>query len=282
MRQALSRSLITVAAAGGVLAMTGGYAHADAEARTNTSHSPGIASGNSVQVPVTVPVNLCGNSVDPVGLLNPSMGNGCGNTSAPSHEQHAQAAEQHAPTQQRHKPAPARHAAPPSAHAEAPVRHAASPPRHAAPPAGLRHDDATTAGSPGVGSGNNGRVQVETPVNACGNTADLVGLLNPVMGNDCGGDAPSNPAPPPVRHTPPPSPHVTPPVEHVTPPVAHPAPPVAHPAPPKHAAAVRPVLAQGAQLARTGSEDLGTAGAVSAGLLLSGAMLYRRSRTARV
>ncbi len=41
--------------------------------------SPGVLSGNVVQVPVHVPVDVCGNSVDPVDLLNPSMGNTCVN-----------------------------------------------------------------------------------------------------------------------------------------------------------------------------------------------------------
>ncbi|MDF9814563.1 chaplin [Streptomyces sp. SPB162] len=289
---------MTVAAASGVLAMAGGYAHADAEAGTTTSNSPGVLSGDSVQVPVDVPVNLCGNSVNAVALLNPAMGNGCANESAPEHQRHA-------PARERHLPAPARHAGA-SGHGgghhegghQENGHHEGGPQenghygtshqsaqhvgQHSGGHQGMRHDaDATTAGSPGVGSGNNVRVPVETPVNVCGNTADLVGLLNPAMGNDCGGEPvaapPTGPTPPPVHHTPPPSTHVTPPpLEHVTPP------PVEHVAPPQHAAAVRPVLSEGVQLARTGAEGLGTAGAVSAGLLLSGAMLYRRSRAARV
>jgi ChpA-C len=41
--------------------------------------SPGVISGNVVQVPVHVPVEICGNSVDVVGLLNPTFGNTCVN-----------------------------------------------------------------------------------------------------------------------------------------------------------------------------------------------------------
>lgn len=41
--------------------------------------SPGVASGNLVQVPVHVPVNVCGNAVSIVGLLNPAFGNTCVN-----------------------------------------------------------------------------------------------------------------------------------------------------------------------------------------------------------
>ncbi|WP_416212286.1 chaplin [Nostoc sp. DedSLP03] len=39
--------------------------------------SPGVLSGNLVQVPVHVPVNVCGNTVNVIGLLNPAFGNTC-------------------------------------------------------------------------------------------------------------------------------------------------------------------------------------------------------------
>lgn len=81
MRQVTRKGLITMAAAGGVLALSGGYAHADAGAAGGASNSPGVLSGNSVQIPVDVPVNVCGNSVSVVGLLNPTAGNACGNGS---------------------------------------------------------------------------------------------------------------------------------------------------------------------------------------------------------
>ncbi|MFG2500399.1 chaplin [Streptomyces sp. NPDC048441] len=42
--------------------------------------SPGVLSGNLVQVPVHVPVNLCGNTVNVIGLLNPAFGNTCVNS----------------------------------------------------------------------------------------------------------------------------------------------------------------------------------------------------------
>ncbi|MGW0469087.1 chaplin [Streptomyces sp. NPDC003027] len=83
MRQVTRKGLITVAAAGGVLALGGGYAHADSGATGTSSNSSGIASGNTVQVPVHIPVNACGNSVNVVGLLNPTFGNSCANTSKP-------------------------------------------------------------------------------------------------------------------------------------------------------------------------------------------------------
>ncbi len=45
-----------------------------------TDNSPGVLSGNSAQVPNNLPINLCGNTVDVIGLLNPAFGNTCTNT----------------------------------------------------------------------------------------------------------------------------------------------------------------------------------------------------------
>ncbi|MFG2192369.1 chaplin [Streptomyces sp. NPDC048639] len=81
MRKVARKSLITVAAASSVLAVTGGYAYADADANGVAKNSPGVGSGNSVQVPVHVPLNVCGNTVNVVGLLNPAAGNSCANVS---------------------------------------------------------------------------------------------------------------------------------------------------------------------------------------------------------
>ncbi|MBP2402141.1 hypothetical protein SNS2_0726 [Streptomyces netropsis] len=65
---------VTIAVGG--LAFAGAGA-ASAQADGNAQNSPGIASGNVVQVPVKVPVNLCGNTVSVVGLFNPAAGNVC-------------------------------------------------------------------------------------------------------------------------------------------------------------------------------------------------------------
>jgi hypothetical protein len=54
-------------------------AFADADAKGAAVGSPGVLSGNVVQVPVHVPVNVCGNSIDVIGLLNPAFGNTCVN-----------------------------------------------------------------------------------------------------------------------------------------------------------------------------------------------------------
>ncbi|MER6105506.1 chaplin [Streptomyces sp. NPDC001832] len=41
------------------------------------------------------------------------------------------------------------------------------------------------ANSSGVASGNVIQVPVHVPVNACGNTVSVIGLLNPTVGNPC-------------------------------------------------------------------------------------------------
>ncbi|BDM73138.1 hypothetical protein HEK616_66250 [Streptomyces nigrescens] len=83
MRQSL-RTCVLMAAASSVLGAGGGTACADAGAGGGASGSPGVLSGNSIQVSVDTPVNACGNSVDGAAALNPAMGNSCGSGVAPA------------------------------------------------------------------------------------------------------------------------------------------------------------------------------------------------------
>ncbi|WUV39245.1 chaplin [Streptomyces sp. NBC_01450] len=57
----------------------GAPAFADAGAEGAAVGSPGVLSGNVIQVPIHVPVNACGNTVDVIALLNPAFGNSCTN-----------------------------------------------------------------------------------------------------------------------------------------------------------------------------------------------------------
>ncbi|WP_442817397.1 chaplin [Streptomyces sp. NBC_01216] len=66
-------------AAGAVVVGGSSTAMADSGAEAVAAHSPGVASGNVLQAPVHVPVNLCGNTVSVIGLLNPTFGNTCVN-----------------------------------------------------------------------------------------------------------------------------------------------------------------------------------------------------------
>ncbi|MFJ7153108.1 chaplin [Streptomyces sp. NPDC100445] len=65
---------------GAILALgLAGPAFADAGAEGAAVNSPGVLSGNVVQVPIHVPINVCGNTIDVIGLLNPAFGNVCVN-----------------------------------------------------------------------------------------------------------------------------------------------------------------------------------------------------------
>ncbi|MFF4900352.1 chaplin family protein [Streptomyces sp. NPDC001068] len=70
--------MIAFAVASGAMAVAG-PAWADSAADGSAAGSPGVLSGNDIQLPVHIPVNVCGNTVDVVGLLNPAMGNRCAN-----------------------------------------------------------------------------------------------------------------------------------------------------------------------------------------------------------
>ncbi|WP_306673353.1 chaplin [Streptomyces sp. UH6] len=52
-------------------------AFADAEAEGQAVGSPGVVSGNVIQVPVEIALNLCGNTINVIGALNPAIGNVC-------------------------------------------------------------------------------------------------------------------------------------------------------------------------------------------------------------
>ncbi|GLF96218.1 chaplin [Streptomyces yaizuensis] len=256
MRQVTRKGLITIVAAGGALALGGGYAHAGSDASGAAVGSPGVGSGNAVQVPVHVPVNACGNSVNLIGLLNPSFGNNCVNESS--------------------GPAVPPPVAPPGGPGTPP----GGLPPVAVPTGGGATASGVAAGSPGVGSGNVVQVPVEVPVNACGNSVDAGGVLNPTFGNECVNESAAPPVvPPPVK---PPTPPVKPP----TPPVKPPTPPVKPPTPGNPVKPPTPSEPGGptpnepkAQLAETGSGSLGVIIPVGAGMLLAGAVLYRRART---
>ncbi|MFC1433981.1 chaplin [Streptacidiphilus sp. N1-3] len=241
-------------ATGSVLASTAGYAYADAGAVGTAADSPGVGSGNTVQVPIDIPVNACGNTINVVGLLNPAMGNHCANVSQPS----------------------AGHGA---GHGSG---HDSGGPRHGSPYGGGpgAGSQGGSHGSPGVGSGNTAQVPVSVPVNLCGDSANVVGLGNPAFGNQCATHSGGKPS----GHTPPehcscthpqPPPPVAPPVRHNPPP-----PPVktvtTHP---KH---MSPPPPPQEVLASTGADGetllLAPAGAAMA---LGGLLLYRRSRTAQ-
>ncbi|MGW0764156.1 chaplin [Streptomyces sp. NPDC002676] len=75
----IAKGLVLTSAAVAAVAGGAGMAVADSGAQGGAATSPGVLSGNVVQAPVHVPVNVCGNTVNVVALLNPAFGNTCAN-----------------------------------------------------------------------------------------------------------------------------------------------------------------------------------------------------------
>ncbi|MEU5308440.1 chaplin [Streptomyces sp. NPDC021562] len=73
----IAKGLVLSTAAVAAVAGGAGVAAADSGANGAATHSPGVVSGNVIEVPVHVPVNVCGDTVDVIGLLNPAFGDTC-------------------------------------------------------------------------------------------------------------------------------------------------------------------------------------------------------------
>ncbi|MFG2905532.1 chaplin [Kitasatospora sp. NPDC048286] len=69
----------TALAAVTVLAGAGTASAGDATAFGIATNSPGVLSGNQIQIPINAELNVCGNSIDVIGLLNPAFGGLCVN-----------------------------------------------------------------------------------------------------------------------------------------------------------------------------------------------------------
>ncbi|MER6252475.1 chaplin [Streptomyces sp. NPDC001584] len=205
MRHSRRNGVIAAVVAGGGLAVAGvgGFAYADADAGGRAERSPGLLSGNLVQLPVHIPVNACGNTVSVVGVLNSAAGNRCSNESPGGGGGHSG------------------------------TRAADS-----AKPGGGNGGGAVAVGrgkdSPGVLSGNGLQLPVDLPVNISGNAVSVVGVGNSSHGNtSVNGEEPTGgkPVQPPVVEQP-----VTPPPP--APASVPPAPRPAPPAPPRHSEAL--------------------------------------------
>ncbi|MEW2299080.1 chaplin [Streptomyces sp. NPDC006655] len=75
----IAKAAVVALGTGAVVIGGAGLALADAGANGEAVASPGVLSGNVVEVPVNIPVNLCGDTVDVIGLLNPAFGDHCTN-----------------------------------------------------------------------------------------------------------------------------------------------------------------------------------------------------------
>lgn len=65
------------AAAGGLVLAGAGIAAADQGLQGAAGSSPGLISGNNIQLPVDVSANACGNTVSVIGFMNPASGSTC-------------------------------------------------------------------------------------------------------------------------------------------------------------------------------------------------------------
>ncbi|MFF9688324.1 chaplin [Streptomyces sp. NPDC014623] len=261
MRQVLNKSMIVMAAASGIITAVGGHAYADASADGAAVNSPGVGSGNVAQVPVHVPVNVCGNTVDVVGLLNPAFGNECQNIDS-GKEQHAQ-----------HEESAGSKASPGADGDQGQDNYDnRSADGYGDDAYGHGSDGASAegvaSGSPGVLSGNLIQVPLDIPLNVCGNNVGVIGVLNGAAENECVNE--SGPAKPPADEPEGDEPEIDEPPTAEKPPADEPS--AGTPAP----------NAPVAQLAHTGAGgDIGLAAGGAAALLLGGAVLMRRTRGAR-
>ncbi|MFF9139394.1 chaplin [Streptomyces albogriseolus] len=167
MRRVTRNGVIAVAAASGAMAVAM-PAYADSGAEGVAAGSPGVASGNSVQLPLHVPVNVCGNTVNVVGLLNPAAGNTCVNEDV------------------RHEDAS--HGSSGSAQGASGVSGASA--------------EGDAHGSPGLLSGNGVQLPVHAPVNVTGNSVNVVGIGNPSTDNSSVNTPGERPEPVPERTVP--------------------------------------------------------------------------------
>ncbi|MFF5786642.1 chaplin [Streptomyces sp. NPDC012693] len=268
MRQIRRSGLATLLVTGGALALSAGAAHADSGAQGAAVGSPGVGSGNTVQLPVHAPVNVCGNTVNVVGLLNPAFGNGCANRSA-APEPRGYGSEDGGGRSHKDLPGTPRG----GEHGGGSHGSHGGGAQGGSSTGGGSTAEGRAEGSPGVLSGNGLQLPVDLPVNVSGNSVNVVGLLNPVFGNTSV-NGPSKPAQPIEKPTPRPQTPVrnvpVPQTETETEPEAE------KPAPaPAPQGETRPVA-----LAETGADTTGYAAGASAALLLGGALLYRRARRA--
>ncbi|MEG3630148.1 chaplin [Streptomyces poriticola] len=164
MRRVTRYGVLAVAASGAMAVTVPASAHVSggAAADGTAAGSPGLISGNTVQLPVHLPVNVCGNTVNVAGLLNPAAGNGCAATGRADREGD-----------------------------RARDDGAGGPASSGTAAAGSRGKD-----SPGVLSGNGVQLPVRLPVNVSGNSVNVVGVGTPATGNQSvngPGERPSRP-----------------------------------------------------------------------------------------
>ncbi|WP_316523399.1 chaplin [Kitasatospora brasiliensis] len=77
--QNMKKAVVLSTAVAGLVLGAVGSAAANSTAEGVAAGSPGVVSGNQIQIPLDIPINLCGNTIDIIGALNPAFGNKCAN-----------------------------------------------------------------------------------------------------------------------------------------------------------------------------------------------------------
>ncbi|POX64866.1 hypothetical protein C3492_03775 [Streptomyces sp. Ru62] len=242
MRRTTRNGVFAVAAASGAMVVafpvSAAFAADGAGAEATAAGSPGVLSGNNVQIPVHVPVNICGNTADVVGLLNPAAGNTCVNGGAAKTAGAAKSGTAKAGV----------------ARTGGAAKAGGTGDSGASVASGGASAHGSTADSPGLLSGNDLQLPIDLPVNVSGNSVNVVGVGNPVFGNHSVNESGDHPSPAP--HSAVPKPRAP----------RHPASARSHPAP-------HPVASS---LAHTGADLTAPALAGSVALIVTGGILYRR------
>ncbi|MET9189352.1 chaplin [Streptomyces tendae] len=203
----VTRNGVFAVAASGALAVTmpacAAFASDGAGADGSAAGSPGLISGNTVQLPVHVPVDVCGNTVNVAGLLNPAAGNSCANTGEAGASRTGASKQDSGAS-------------------------GATSGGSSGETSGGAVAEGSGKDSPGVLSGNGVQLPVHLPVNVSGNSVNVVGIGNPAVGNESTNDSGDHPEPvrPPAepepsapeeeRAGPEPSPHAAAPAEEVS------------------------------------------------------------------
>ncbi|MFI1965012.1 chaplin [Streptomyces pathocidini] len=89
----IAKAALLIAVTGAAISTGTGVAAANdggGGAKAAAVGSPGFLSGNVIQVPISIPINACGNTLNLLAILNSAGGNNCANVNSHNHrEQHS-------------------------------------------------------------------------------------------------------------------------------------------------------------------------------------------------
>ena len=251
-----------------------GIAQADTTAGGTAADSPGLLSGNLLQIPVSIPVNVCGNSISVVGILDSATGNTCTNTGSAGSTANGSATHSPGVGSGNLIEIPISIPVNVCGNSVSGVGIGDSASDNHCSNGGSGSGSTANGGSshsPGVGSGNTVQAPVSVPVNACGNDVSVIGILDSASGNTCvNGGAPTSPGHP----IPPCGCHPTTPPKTTPPTTTKPS----HPAPRHHTgpASSHPTWVASGKLAETGSGASHVVAPLGASMLGGSGLILRK------